>query len=175
MVFEFANHALNATVYNQHSTGAARRHAAIQSASFQRDTKSGGLANGILLGMYCAYAMVCNLAIFVGNLFKQMPDFVAMRQTNRGAYIACNQDLLVPGNYTAASPAIACGTLGDGARYFHEIFVPGWAYVRGFWFCSHFLNVLKTGKGKIILANSYFEVLYNKHLLQDLFFIVLLP
>lgn len=65
VVFSFTNHTHNAAVDNEHGTGAAWRHPAVQSRLFEGNAQPGSLAYGVLFGMNRAHAMLRGAIIFM--------------------------------------------------------------------------------------------------------------
>jgi hypothetical protein len=58
VVLSLANNSFNAAVDNQHCAYPARSHTAIQGGSVKRNAVFSSLANGILLSMNCAHAVL---------------------------------------------------------------------------------------------------------------------
>jgi len=137
VVLELANNPLNAAIDDEHGAGAAGRHAAIQGAAFERDAQSGSLADGVLLGMDGSHAVVGYMAVGMRHLFEEMSYIVAVWQPHGRTHVSGYQYLLVAGNDAAAAPAIAGSALGHGARYFHEVLVPGGTDIRSAFLFVH--------------------------------------
>ncbi len=68
MVAAFADHADDAAVDDEHGAGAAWGHTAIKGAAVQGDTSSGGLADGVLLGMHGTHTVLGDTAVFMNDL-----------------------------------------------------------------------------------------------------------
>ena len=67
VVAAFAHHTDDAAVDDEHGAGAAGGHAAIEGAAIQSDASTGSLADGILLGMDGAHAVLGDAAIFMDD------------------------------------------------------------------------------------------------------------
>ena len=143
MITFFAQDPHNAAVYNEHGTGSARGHPAIEGCAFQRDAKTGSLAYGILFGVHGAHAMPGDPAILVKYLFHQVPHIIAMRQAPRGADITGNQYLLVTGDNASTPPAVAGCPLGDSMGDLHKIFIPTWTNKSVRIFSAHISDFLE--------------------------------
>jgi len=70
VVAVFADHVLDAAVDDQHGAGAAGGHLAIEGGAGQGDAELGCLADGVLLGMNGADAMLTGVAVLVGDGFE---------------------------------------------------------------------------------------------------------
>ena len=88
MVTALAYHAGNAAVDDQHGTGAAGGHAAVEGRAVDRDAPLGGLADGVLLGVDGADAVGGDAAILVEHLLELVPGLVAVGKTGGRAYVA---------------------------------------------------------------------------------------
>ena len=129
VIFVGAHHALDATVDDEHRAHATGSHAAIERGTIQRDAEFGGLADGVLLGVYRAHAMLRHRAVFVHCLLELVAHLIAMGQTLGRAHVARDQNLAVADHHAAASPAVASGSFTDRIGNFHKIFVPRRAYM----------------------------------------------
>ena len=121
-----ANHPFDAAVDDEHGAGAAGGHPAIEGAAFQRDAAAGGLADGILLGMNRAHAVLGDRAVFMEHFLHQVADFVAMGQALGRADITGDQHLLVAYDHAAAAAAVAGGRFAplygpDSMKYSSQV------------------------------------------------------
>jgi hypothetical protein len=163
MVAALGYYPLDSAVNNKHGAGSAGGHPAVQGGAVNGNPPLGGLANGVLLGMDGSYAMGGNIAVLVEHFFKQMPDVVAVGKAGGRAYIACNQNLLVLGDYAAGAPPLAGRPLGNGFAHFHKVFVPAWSFI-----FAHLYPLF------IILCGFFLFFKLNKHdILFKLLYIVL--
>ncbi len=64
------------------------------------------------------------VAVIVHDLVHLMTDFIAMRQSGRGADVSRDEDALVPGDDASRPSAIACASRSDHVGDGHEVFVP---------------------------------------------------
>ena len=67
MVFFLANHALNATINDEHGAGTTGSHSAIKSWTFQSNAQFGSLTNSVLFRMDGSYTMLSHINIFMVN------------------------------------------------------------------------------------------------------------
>jgi hypothetical protein len=125
MVPVLADHSHNATVDDQHGAGSAGGHPAVKRTAVERNAPAGGLADGILLGVHSAHAMLRDRAVIVHDFFHEVPDIIAMRQTLRGADIAGYQHLLFTNYYAAAPTTVAGGSFRRRMGQLEKVFIPG--------------------------------------------------
>lgn len=138
VVMLFADYPFYSAVNYKHRAGAARRHLAVDRSAVDGYAALGRLANGVLLGVNRAHAVVCDRAVGVDALSKKVANVVAVRKAGRASYVAGDQNLVVAGDDAAASSPVASGALGDSARDFHKVFVPCGADV---FFFAHKKNI----------------------------------
>ena len=81
VVAAFAHYAFDAAVDDEHGTGAAGRHAAVERAAIQGDAPSGGLTDGVLLGMNRADAVLGDATILVDDLAEKVSHIIAVGQS----------------------------------------------------------------------------------------------
>jgi len=101
MVAALADYPDYAAVYYQHGAGAAGGHAAVEGRAVDGNAVFGGLADRVLLGVYGADAVGGHAAVLMEHFFELMPHFVAVGKARGRAYIAGNQELVVPGDNAA--------------------------------------------------------------------------
>ena len=124
VVFSLAHYPLYAAVDDEHGTGAAGGHAAVEGCPLDGDAILGGLADGVLLGMDSADTVLGDGAILVYHLLHLVAHLVAMGQASRGAHIASHQDAIVLGYDAAGAPPPAGGPLCHRIADFHKIVIP---------------------------------------------------
>lgn len=124
VVFSFTNHTHYAAVYDEHGTGPAWCHTAVQGRLLEGNAQPGSLAYGVLFGMNRAHAMLRGTIIFMQHFFHQMPHLIAMRQPARRSDITGYENLLVSRNNAATAAAIAGCPCGHGMCDFHEVLIP---------------------------------------------------
>ena len=83
MVFALTHHPLDTAVYDQHRTGSARGHPAVDRRPGNGYAQLGRLANCILLGMNGPHTMTGDGAVFVGDILHLVPGFVTMCKARR--------------------------------------------------------------------------------------------
>jgi hypothetical protein len=101
MVSALAHHAFYPAVDDEHGTGSARGHAAVESGSVYGNPDLCGLTDRVLFGVNSPDAVGGNIAVFMESFLELMADLVAVGQAGGGADIARNQNLPVLGNYAA--------------------------------------------------------------------------
>ena len=132
VVFAFADDALDAAVDDEHGACAAGCHAAVEGGAVEGYAASGGLADGVLLGMDGADAVGGDMSVGVDGLSEEVSDFVAVRESGGRADVAGDEELAVFDDDAAAAAAVAGGALAGCVGEFHEVFVPGGATVGDF-------------------------------------------
>ena len=85
MVFALAEYPRDPATYDEHGTGAAGGHPAIQCGSVEGDAPLGGLADGVLFCMDGADAVLLLFAVGVDHRVVEMADFIAVGEPRRGA------------------------------------------------------------------------------------------
>ena len=88
VVFVGANHAGDAAVDDEHGAGTAGGHSAVEGGTVEGDTQLGGLADGVLLRMNRAHAVLGDRTVLMHHLLELVPDLVAVRKTFRSAHVA---------------------------------------------------------------------------------------
>ena len=149
VVFVGADHADDAAVDDEHGAGAAGSHAAVEGGAVEGDAQLGGLADGVLLGVDGAHAVLGDGAVFVNHLFELVAHLIAMRETFGRAHIAGDEDLAVAHHHTAAAPAVAGGTFAHCISDFHKVFVPRRTRMM-FFFHNEFLSKKEAAKVHIL-------------------------
>jgi len=99
---------------------------AIEGGAIDIDAVTGGLDNGILLGVQAAAEFV---ALSRGDIetFPQAAAGIAVRDAGRYPVVSGGQDIALLDKQSPNLSAQACGTGGNEPGYVHEIFVPGWS------------------------------------------------
>ncbi len=133
VVVLFTDDSHNAAVDQKHGAGPARGHTAVNGSTRDGDSFFGGLTDCVLLGMDCPHAMLGNASVRMNHLPHQVSHVVTMRQTGGASDISGNENLVVTGNHASASSTVTGGTLGNGTRNLHEIFIPGGSHIFFFW------------------------------------------
>src|SRR5439155_10107782 len=112
-----------ADVGDKHRTGATRFHGAVERSVFQRYAITGGLRDGILLGVYGPNTMLTYHSAFVSGTREQVADFVAVRESCGGTHVAGAQYSPVEYHDASAPPTIASGSLADRVDEAHEVLI----------------------------------------------------
>ena len=146
MVTLFTDNPNDATVNDEHGTGAAGCHPAVQGGALDADSKTSRLTDGILFGVDGTNAVLTGVAVFVDGGLELVPHLIAVGETRGGTHVTGDEKLLVPGDHTSAAAPVAGGSLAYGVCHFHEIFVPGGTQVR----CTHGHQY----KGSVILRQA---------------------
>jgi hypothetical protein len=105
MVILFADDSFDPDIDYHLGADIARSHFAIKCRPIKRDAQLGRLANGILLGVGGADAVLGGMSVFVNDSVKLMADLVAVRQAHWRADIAGGENLLVSGDNAAGTTA----------------------------------------------------------------------
>ena len=129
VVMLFADYPFYSAVDYEHRASAARSHLAVHGSAVNRNSALGRLANGVLLGVNSAHAVVGDRAVGMNALSKKVAHVVAVRKARGASDIAGYQDLVVARDDAAASATVASGALGDCPGHFHKVFVPRGALV----------------------------------------------
>ncbi len=124
MVMLFADHAPDSAVDYEHGARPAGGHFAVDRAAVDGNAAFGRLTNCILLGVYGADTMLRNAAVRMNRLPHQMSNLIAVRKPRRRTNIACNQNLVIAGNYAPRPSPPARRPLGNRPRRFHKILIP---------------------------------------------------
>ena len=124
MVVLFADHAPDSAVDYEHGARPAGGHFAVDRAAVNGNAAFGRLTNCILLGVYGADAMLRNAAVRMNRLPHQVSNLIAVRKSRRRTNIACNQNLVIAGNYAPRPSPSARRSLGNSPRRFHKILIP---------------------------------------------------
>ena len=95
VVLALADHTLDAAVDDEHGTGAAGSHAAVERGAVEGDAATCGLADGVLLGMYGADTVCRDMSVGIDGLAEEVAHLVAMWKAAGRAHIARHQQLLV--------------------------------------------------------------------------------
>ncbi len=132
VVFAFANYAFDAAVDDEHGTGAAGGHTAVEGSAVEGDAAAGSLADSVLLGMDGADAVGSDTAVGFDGLAEEVSHLVAVGKSGGGADIAGDKKLTVLDDDTAGASAVAGGTFGGGVGQFHKVLVPRWTTVHYF-------------------------------------------
>ena len=140
VVFVFAHHTLDAAVDDEHCAGAAGCHTAVERGAVEGDAAPRGLADGVLLGVNGADAVVADGTVGVDGLVEQVAHLVAVGQARGRADVACDEQLAVLDDDAARAAAVAGGTLGGGVGQLHKVFVPRGATVEDL--RQHLLDLL---------------------------------
>ena len=140
MVFALTDHALDATVDDEHGAGATGGHAAVEGGAIEGDATASGLADGVLLGMDGAHAVGGDAAIGLKGATEEVSHLVAMGQARGGADVSGYEQLTVFDYDTATATTVAGGPLGGGVGKLHEIFVPAGTAIH--YLAQHLLYLL---------------------------------
>jgi len=124
VVTVLANHPFDAAVDDEHGTGAAGGHTAVKGPAIQSHTAPGRLADGVLLGMDGAHAMLRNGSIVMDHFLHQVTDIITMRQPLRGADVAGYEHLPVANDHASAAATVAGGPFSSCIRQIDKVFVP---------------------------------------------------
>jgi hypothetical protein len=81
VVASLAHDADDSAIYDEHGAGAARGHAAVESAAVYRNASFGGLAYSVLFRVNRPDAMLGGIPILVYHFLQLMPRIVAVGQS----------------------------------------------------------------------------------------------
>ena len=165
VILALAHHALDAAVDDEHGAGAAGGHTAVEGGTIKGDAATGGLADGVLLGMDGTDAVGGGATVLFDGLAEEVSHLVAVRQPRGGTDIAGDEQLAVFDDDASATATVAGGTLGGSVGQLHEIFVPRGPTVH--YLPQHLLYLLAqllTGavvvKTEVGMVNAVAEVLF---------------
>ena len=132
MVAALCYNSLDANAGDQHGADAAGLHGAVERRAVQGQTIASRLADGILLGVNGAHAMLPDGAILVDSFLHEMADFVAVGEARRRADIPGADDALVADDDATAAASVAGGAAGDLVDQVDEVLVPAGTGSGGF-------------------------------------------
>ena len=101
VVAAFGDYAFDAAVDDEHGAGAAGGHAAVEGGAVDGDAASCGLADGVLLCVDGADAVLGDGVVFVEHALELVAGFVAVGEAHRGADVAGDEDLVIAGDDAA--------------------------------------------------------------------------
>ena len=101
VVAALGDYALDAAVDDEHGAGAAGSHAAVEGCAVDGYAASCGLAEGVLLGVDGADAVLGDGVVLVQHALELVADFVAVGEAHRGADVAGDENLVIAGDDAA--------------------------------------------------------------------------